>query len=103
MKGLIEISGFLGTGPGGLEIAVLAIAVLILFGPKRLPELARTIGKVLSTLRDASNEFKGHLHSMEDDLRKEVEGEEHVALPPSPDEIRAAEHLNTTPSEEEPS
>ena len=46
-------------GFGGLElIAVLAIALLI-FGPKKLPEVGRTLGK-------AARDFKGGLSEIED-------------------------------------
>ncbi len=37
--------------PGPLEIIIVLVAILLLFGAKRLPELARALGKSL-------NEFK---------------------------------------------
>lgn len=46
-------------GIGGMEIvAILAIALLV-FGPKRLPEVGRTLGK-------AARDFKGGLSEIED-------------------------------------
>jgi sec-independent protein translocase protein TatB len=39
---------------------------LVLFGPKRLPEIARQVGKLMMEFRRASNEFK---LQMEDELR----------------------------------
>ena len=44
---LLFISGM----PGAGEILVLFLVVLVLFGPKRLPEIARTIGRVVEDLR----------------------------------------------------
>ena len=44
-------------GVGLPEIAVIAGLALVIFGPKRLPELGRTIGKTLKGLQSASTEF----------------------------------------------
>lgn len=41
-----------------LEILVIAIFALIVFGPRKLPDIARTVGKVLGELRRTANEFK---------------------------------------------
>ena len=45
-------------GVGLPEIAVIAGLALVIFGPKRLPELGRTIGKTLKGLQSASTEFE---------------------------------------------
>src|SRR5579863_8106341 len=43
---------------GAQEIAVIFILALVLFGPKKLPELGRTVGKAITEFRRASNELK---------------------------------------------
>ncbi len=48
-------------GVGLPEIAVIAAIALVIFGPKRLPELGRTLGKGLKGLQKASNEFESEL------------------------------------------
>lgn len=51
---------------GGLEWIVIGLAVLLLFGAKRIPELARGLGQGIKEFRKAS-----------DDIKKEIEqGEE---------------------------
>lgn len=40
------------------EMVVIFILALLLFGPKKLPELGRTVGKALTEFRRASNELK---------------------------------------------
>ena len=45
-------------GVGLPEVAVIAGLALVIFGPKRLPELGRTIGKTLKGLQSASTEFE---------------------------------------------
>tara|TARA_Y100001968_G_scaffold329688_1_gene379636 strand:+ start:1305 stop:1523 length:219 start_codon:yes stop_codon:yes gene_type:complete len=45
-------------GIGLPEIAVIAGLALVVFGPKRLPELGRTLGKTLKGLQSASTEFE---------------------------------------------
>jgi sec-independent protein translocase protein TatB len=50
------------------------LLALVLFGPKKLPEIGRTIGKLLAEFRRASNEFKfqiqDELRNMEEDERR---------------------------------
>jgi TatA/E family protein of Tat protein translocase len=48
---------------GFTEIAFILILALLLFGPKRLPEIGKTIGKGLAEFRRASNELKRTLES----------------------------------------
>jgi Tat protein translocase TatB subunit len=49
------------------EIVFIMLLALILFGPKKLPELARTWGKFMAEFKKASNEFQGQIH---DEIRK---------------------------------
>jgi sec-independent protein translocase protein TatB len=48
------------------DSAFIFLLALILFGPKKLPELARQLGKLMAEFRRASNEFR---MQMEDELR----------------------------------
>tara|TARA_B100000700_G_scaffold309884_1_gene389663 strand:+ start:234 stop:440 length:207 start_codon:yes stop_codon:yes gene_type:complete len=50
-------------GVGLPEIAVIAGLALVIFGPKRLPELGRTLGKTLKSLQNASTEFEREIKS----------------------------------------
>ncbi|HNP47589.1 MAG TPA: twin-arginine translocase TatA/TatE family subunit [Bacteroidia bacterium] len=46
--------GFLG-GLGGGEIFLLLVVILLFFGAKRLPDLARGLGKGIKEFKDAKN------------------------------------------------
>ncbi len=48
-------------GIGLPEIAVIGALALIIFGPKRLPELGKTLGKTLKGFQSASSEFEREL------------------------------------------
>jgi len=52
--------------PSFQDSALLVLLALILFGPKKLPELARQLGKLMAEFRRASNEFR---MQMEEELR----------------------------------
>jgi sec-independent protein translocase protein TatB len=45
------------------DTAFLFFLVLILFGPKKLPEIARQAGRLLAELRRASNEFRSQVET----------------------------------------
>jgi len=53
---------------GGPEVILLFIAALLLFGPRRLPEIGRTLGKTIADFRRATNDFKS---SLEREVRME--------------------------------
>ena len=44
---------------GTSELILIGIVALIFLGPRRLPEIARKIGKVMADLRSTANDFKG--------------------------------------------
>jgi len=49
-------------GPLGVqEIVLIFIIALVLFGPKKLPELGKSIGKALGELKRASNDIKRNI------------------------------------------
>ncbi len=50
---------FMGLGAG--EITLILFALLLLFGAKKIPELARGLGKGIREFKDASSEMKSEL------------------------------------------
>lgn len=48
-------------GIGFQELLVILVIALLVFGPKRLPELARSLGKGVAEFRRASAELRSHL------------------------------------------
>jgi TatA/E family protein of Tat protein translocase len=63
------------------ETIFLFFLALIIFGPKKLPEIARQVGKALNEFKRASNEFKAQIEQEISNL--EVENRQTI-LPPSP-------------------
>ena len=57
---------------GMQEIIVIFLIALIIFGPRKLPELGKTIGKGLAEFKKASNELK---QTWEDEVRLDKEKE----------------------------
>ena len=59
-------------GVGLPEITVILILALLIFGPKKLPELGKQLGKTLKSLKKASNEFQNEIDQVmnEDDKEK---------------------------------
>ncbi len=53
---------------GGTEILVIMVIALLIFGPRKLPELGKSIGRGLSEFKRASNDLK---RSLEDELSLE--------------------------------
>ena len=49
---------FLLEGLGSAELLLILVVALIFFGPRKLPQLARSMGKGLSEFRKASDDFK---------------------------------------------
>jgi sec-independent protein translocase protein TatA len=65
-------------GPlGGPELVLILVLALIVFGPRRLPEIGKSMGKLLSEFRKASHDFQ---RTIED----EVEAEKYKVAAPEP-------------------
>jgi len=64
------------------ETIFLFFLALIIFGPKKLPEIARQVGRYLNEFRRASNEFKAQIEQEIANL--EVEERKRTILPPTP-------------------
>ena len=54
---------------GGAELVLILLLALLLFGPRRLPQIGRTLGKTLGDLRRATTDFKTNLER-EDNLEE---------------------------------
>jgi sec-independent protein translocase protein TatA len=67
-------------GPIGVqEMIIIFLVALVLFGPKKLPELGRTIGKALTEFRRASNDLKASFEREMHNLERETELKETAA------------------------
>ncbi len=61
-------------GIGVTELGIILVVALLVFGPKRLPELARTLGRGMGEFRRASNELRQSLalDDLQNDLRRDL-------------------------------
>lgn len=83
---------------GTTELLVVLFVALLVFGPRKLPELGRSLGRALNQVRAASDDFK---RTWEAEALQEGEGRDPLALPAGPDARgRRAETADVTvPSE----
>lgn len=68
---------FFGGLPGGGEVLLILLAMLLLFGAKKLPQMARTLGRTLEEFRRATREVS-------DEIMRAGEPDEPAARPPIP-------------------
>jgi sec-independent protein translocase protein TatA len=73
---LKPLFGMLAWVPGPWEIAIIVIVVLILFGGKKIPELARGIGKGMREFKREMSGIKRDLDEAADDIQREQPQEE---------------------------
>jgi len=53
-------------GIGGGEFIFIVLVVLMLFGSDKIPEIARTLGKGMQQLKNATNDIKSEIHKSAD-------------------------------------
>ena len=73
MLNSIVLTGFL-PNLGPLEISVILILVLLIFGPKSLPSLGRALGQGLREFKGASSKFR---EEFEDNFKEDKEDDRH--------------------------
>jgi sec-independent protein translocase protein TatA len=54
---------------GGPDLFIILLIVLVLFGAKKLPELARSLGQSMTEFRKVHEEFDRELHNASNDLK----------------------------------
>ena len=66
-------------GIGVPELLVILVVALIVLGPKRLPDVARTLGKGLAEFRKATSDLTDELRSAQTMIEKEARDTERAA------------------------
>lgn len=72
---------------GAAEIIMIVLVALVVFGPRKLPELGRTVGQAL-------REFRSHTSSVTNELRSGLD-----VSPPVPQSVPAAQVMAEAPVE----
>lgn len=60
--GISNVLGFIG-GLGGTEVILIVLAIILLFGAKRIPELAKGLGRGIREFKDATKEIKSDIEN----------------------------------------
>ena len=56
----------------GQELMIVMVAVLLLFGSKKIPELARGLGKGMHEFRKATEDIKREINAGTEDIKREI-------------------------------
>ena len=59
------------------ELVIILVIALIIFGPRKLPELGRSLGKSIGEFKKASNELRS---TLEDEIRVEEQRDQRAAI-----------------------
>jgi sec-independent protein translocase protein TatB len=87
------------------DTLLIVVVALIVFGPKKLPEISRQIGKLLYEFRKASNDFKFQIEeelraSEQAERQKELSAQAALSQPATPVAITAGETVSAEPVSE---
>ena len=58
---------------GGPEIIIILLFIVIFFGSSKIPDLARTLGKTIREVKDASNEIKKEIRDSASEVKNDLD------------------------------
>ncbi|MCE2413074.1 TatA/E family twin arginine-targeting protein translocase [Candidatus Poribacteria bacterium] len=58
-------------GIGGMEIFIILVVALVIFGPKKLPEMGRSLGKAIREFKSAGSDLQDELTKTVNEIDKE--------------------------------
>jgi sec-independent protein translocase protein TatA len=70
------MTNFLAFSLGGPEMIIVFVLILLLFGAKKLPELARGIGKSMGEFKRAREDFEREIHNAEIDQNSKTDSKD---------------------------
>ncbi|MFO7653158.1 MAG: twin-arginine translocase TatA/TatE family subunit [Candidatus Krumholzibacteriia bacterium] len=73
MTPLLAIIG----GVGWQELLIILVIVLLVFGPKRLPDIAESMGKSIKKFRSATRDASDEVRRELDEARRDLDTDEH--------------------------
>ncbi|QEM69380.1 TatA/E family twin arginine-targeting protein translocase [Geobacter sp. FeAm09] len=77
-------------GIGMPELIIIMVIALIVIGPHKLPELAKSLGKGLAEFKRASEDFQRNIQEEARKTEEKVEPQEAVTPPAEPEHVAAA-------------
>ncbi len=78
-------------GIGLPETIAIAVVVLLVFGPKKLPEIGKSLGKALKGFQEASNDFQS-------EFKKEVDAIASAVGEPSESVVKTSGQIESSES-----
>ena len=68
---------------------MILMAVVMLFGPKKLPEIAKTIGKGMQQIKNAQANITAQINTATNDINDEIKKETEIIAKPIEKEIQS--------------
>ena len=89
-------------GIGAPELIVILVVALLVFGPKRLPELARNLGRGLAEFRRASSDLRRSVDEAQEAVRLDAPVRESAPKPETGPPAQAGLRADEVPAPEAP-
>ncbi|MCF8365868.1 MAG: twin-arginine translocase TatA/TatE family subunit [Bacteroidales bacterium] len=94
------ITGFFSISGG--EIFIVLLVVFLFFGPDKIPEIARWIGKAVGEVKKATSEIRDELSKETDDIRKQADDIKKDLTLESPLVKKTSDHRTKTAKKDNP-
>ena len=89
-------------GIGMPELLLILALALIVLGPRKLPEIARSLGKSLAEFRRATDELKEEIHQVEQDIEDSSTQNASDSETSSEEKLKTSSSPTATPTETPP-